>query len=424
MKSLLITALIVLALLLSCKEDAEESLFNPENINNGPTPTITAISPVGSTFAGVGEMIISGANFNPTQPYEEYNQVAFGESETARLAKIVSMTANEIIIVPPVLVGNAIPIRISSRGSDKYSEPFYYKLKAAVSKIQTFGAGIDLPTAVTVDALENVYAYVDESSRSRKIISKITPEEESSIYYQFQGGDVLTSAAKGSPGLKYNSDGNLYGIASLSRSKAVLTITDGGENLFATIPRTLISESIDLDFDQNGNIWIVGFIGNNGVIIKVTPAAAVSEEATAPAPLYVSRVYEDAGTTYLYAAGSSADLSEHKIWRWEINPDGTLGSPEVVLDAAAASWLAGQRILTLTFGADGRIVLGTAGSGDGVYFYDPVSGSNEVLFPDLIPVPINDIEWGTKNFIYATNSDSAWIMKIDVESSGAPYYGR
>lgn len=392
-----------------CNESVEPSLYPPDR-ESAPQPVIHALLPPDSTFAGVGTMTIQGENFYPKQPYNDYNQVWFNKVK----ADIQSMTETEIIIATPNLIADSIQVKIAVWRAELFSEPVLYKLKAAVDT--TFGRLDDYPKVyqaygIASDANNNVYVSCQVyATPNFGQILKITPDGESTVFVQ------KTSFLRANA-MKMGPQNKLYVAMSAGRVKQIRTIDESGtEEAFANIPKI----PRDLDFDINGNLWVVGQTS----LYRVLNDGTVEEKMTYSIDLKSVRVYEG----YLYVAGADESLSEQKILRYQINNDGSLGSEELVLDAAAQDWLSGVMITAITFSANGEMYLGTDGYPDALFLFDPLTNQHEVVYPGLIIPKIHALNWGEGKFLFATQQstkdNTSNVIKIDLNKFGAPYYGR
>jgi hypothetical protein len=402
-------------LIWSCNENPTPSLFNPEKYDQTRenVPEITAIAPADSSYAGVGTLTITGKNFSPVEPYNDNNQVLFNNV----IAEIVSMTSTEITVASPVLVGDSLSVKIWSKGIQQYSDPVNYKLKPAVQIVGGLG-DVDFATALAGDGSNNIYVSVHGAFED--IIKLIIPDGTGSTY----AGTSFLNAN----GMAYGPGNMLYCAIAAGRVKQIKTIDQAGVE--ATY-KAVTQIPIDLDFDQDLSLWIVGRVSTTTLtpsdIVRIKADGTMETMATMDSYLKCVRIYVDGGTPYVYVAGSNSATGEKKIWRREIQGDGSLGSEQVVLDVAGSSWLNGSTVQSVTFSADGLMYIATDASPDAMFIYDPVSQSHQVLYPGLIGPRIYDIVWDEGAYIYATKQEgetSATILKIDVGKKGAPYYGR
>jgi hypothetical protein len=383
------------AFILGCESDTTPSLFDP-NAPKKPNPIISAILPADSALAGVGELTIKGQNFS-AKPDE--NIVLFGTDP----ALVLAASSTELKIKTPNVVADSIPIRMAVLGAELYTPVVWYKLKpAAVLFGDLKDPGKDVVKAFGIDVDRNGNVYV---STELNTIKKITPDGKATVVTS-KATFLRANALKVGPG------NILYATNAVARLRRISTIApDGTESVFVSLP----GNPQDLDFDANGNLWVT--VDTDVYLVK--PNKTATKIDSYPATLAALRVYNG----YVHAAGKNATTGEEKIWRNQIQGE-TLGAKEVVLDVAAASWLTGGSVLSLTFSADGEMYLGT-NHPNGIFVLRP-DGSHEVLYPGLFAPSIYALSWSEGNLLFAIQqlSNTSNLIKIDAGKKGAPYYGR
>ena len=204
MYKIFISFLLGLVLFIGCADDPTPSLYDPNahQAANNDVPEIISIAPAGSSYAGVGNLILTGSNFNPVEPVNVTNQVSFRRGSENTVAEILTVTENEMTILSPVLVADSIEVKVWSSGADPYSDVYYYKLKAAVSEL----AVVDAKQA------EANYHSVDVSADGRVLIAVENLSSESVkgvIKITDAGGNVDTTYAMSAQvveGIKFDSD--------------------------------------------------------------------------------------------------------------------------------------------------------------------------------------------------------------------------
>lgn len=391
----LLCAIIVLAFLAGCANDTTPSLFDP-NAPKRPNPIISSIQPADSALAGVGELTIKGQNFS-AKPEE--NLVLFNTDP----AVVLAASSTELKIKTPNVVANSIPIKITVLGAELYTPVVWYKLNpAAVIFGDLKDPGRDVVKAFGIDVDRNGNVYV---STELNTIKKVAPDGKVTVVTS-KAAFLRANALKVGPG------NILYATNVVARLRRISTIAaDGTESVFASFP----GNPQDLDFDTNGNIWVT--VDTDVYLVK--PDKTTIKIDSYPVTLAALRVYNG----YVYVAGRNAATGEEKIWRSPIQGE-ILGAKEVVLDVAAASWLAGGNVLSLTFSAGGEMYLGT-NHPNGMFVLRP-DGSHEVLYPGLFAPSIYALAWSEGNLLFAVQqlSNTSNLIKIDAGKKGAPYYGR
>jgi hypothetical protein len=393
--ALLLGVVFLAAFILGCENDTTPSLFDP-NAPKRPNPVISSIQPADSALAGVGELTIKGQNFSAKT---EENIVLFNTDP----AVVLAASATELKVKTPNIVAESISIRITVRGAELFTPVIRYKLKpAAVLFGDLKDPGRDVVKAFGIDVDRDGNIYVSTESNT---IKKVSP-----------AGKVTVVTAKATflraNALKVGPGNVLYATNAIARLRRISTIApDGTESVFASFP----ANPQDLDFDANGNIWVTV----DTDVYLARPNKTTVKVESYPVTLAALRVYNG----YLYVAGKNAATGEEKIWRSPIQGE-ALGAKDVVLDVAAASWLAGRSVLTLTFSADGDMYLGT-NHPNAIFVVHP-DGSHEVLYPGLFAPTIYALSWSEGNLLFAVQqlSNTSNLIKIDAGKKGAPYYGR
>jgi hypothetical protein len=419
--------LLSMILLFGCKDDPEPSLFDPNAYEESfkDVPEISGIAPAESSYAGVGNLIITGKNFSPNEPAGINNRVEFINAGDFVVADILSTSSSEITVKSPVLVGDSIQVRVWSSGVDPYSEEYYYKLKAAVAELSV----VD-PKQVEAD-----YHSVGVSSDGKILIAVENlgaASTNGAIKVVDADGNVEAThgiSAQIVEGIKYGPGNKAYFTLAVGRAKQIKTLdlNSGAEATFSNV--SVVPK--DLDFDPDQNVWVVGRQGATALypsdVVRINADGSGAQvAATFDVFLQTVRIFSDGGNNFVYVAGYNPDTGEEKIWRNMIKADGTLEAPEVVLDVAAATWLEGN-VQSITFSAAGTMYIGTTSAPDAIYKYDPASDSHEVLYPGLLDPNKPYLTWDNGIFMYSVQQlvgGTTKILKIDLGETGAPYYGR
>ncbi|NOX90766.1 MAG: hypothetical protein GXO77_17335 [Calditrichaeota bacterium] len=415
-------SLIFLFMLSGCKKEPEPSLYDP-NYVSGAQPVIEQLNPPDSAYAGVGTIEVSGKNFLPKEPYNEYNQLYFDNV----MANILQMTSTKITIASPSYINDSIKVKIAVRGSDKFSEPVIYKLKAAVDT--TFGRMDDFKQkhvaySIATDRKGNVYVSTKvETNPPFGQILKINREGEPTVWVE------KTNYLKANA-LKVGPDGKLYVAYALGRIKEIKTIDLSDSSIQETYA-TFTRAPYDMDFDQDGNLWVA----TQTELVKVKTDKSKESMGTFSVFLKSVRVHEEDGTTYIYLVGQNFAKKLQRVWRYPVNSDGSLGAEEIILsstksdstEAFYATWLEGVKINAITFSADGKMYLATDKSPDALIIYDMTTGMYDFQYAGLIKPKLEALSWHG-NIIYATQQNvgetDSNVLRIDVGKAGAPYYGR
>jgi hypothetical protein len=410
-RSILIFGLLILCF--GCTEDPEPSLYNPNYRSPRPNPQITGVEPVDGTFAGIGEVTITGQNFssNPAEVVVFFDGVP---------GNIISTSETEILVIAPPVSGDSVIIHVRIDRAMLFAMYAPYKLEIAAGD---YGGLTDISDVygIACDQGENLYV----SQGDRKIV-KITPQEDKIDYLTPDDGvDGFYKALKIGPG------GTLFAI----RTRFIYHAPAGQDTLIRI--KRLAAAPTDIDFGPNGNIY---YSANRGLYV-FRPDESDEEIVDYPNINLVSvRVFND----YVYVAGkyTGFDTSQVQsgIWRNKIlSADPQLDTTELVFDWNSyyeEQQAVAPNIMAITFAEDGDLYIGcdsTAFSDaimtlhpDGNGFYLPQNV--EPLFEPILTPPTNLFCWGTGQYLYvnrrSNNPNEKRVIRLTMGKNSAPYYGR
>lgn len=384
--------LLVGLIALGCDIEKPASLYNPNSSYN-PDPVITAVEPADSALAGIVTIKIIGQHFSPVK---EHNFVYFGKTKTP----VLEASETQLVVQSPNFVADATTIKVAVMGAISFSNQVPYKLVRGVGEYGGFG-DFDEPLLVECDKNENVYVAL----ASRKIV-KIAPNETKVDY----GSATFPLFS----GMKFGPDGALY-IARNTRN--LYKVPAGGGNAAQWL--TAKGAIYDLDFSPNGVIYA----GGNGDSLFAIQTNGTSFSAALYPSTYIKAVRVFNG--YVYVGGLDKVANKQMIWRNRLLADNKLGPNELYFDWSS-HFEANAEILSITFGADGVMYVGTNAAAAIVAIYP--DGKFEPLYPGVLEPSSNSLSWGSKQFLYvARRSDDAKkrrVIKINMLKEGAPYYGR
>jgi hypothetical protein len=388
---------LILLLFVFCEKDPTPTIF-VENPTAKPDPVITSVVPQGKTLAGIGEIVFTGQNFSPVVGE---NTVFFDGVP----AKVLAATATQLTVQSPNQPGDSIVVKIDVVGSFLFSNTIYYTLEPAIVEYSDYNEFDDI-FGVGVDAQENL--YVSALTGTFRRIDKITPDEVRQESYGTMSFPSFARIRVGPGGELFLARGNntiLYRIAA----------SGGNAQPFSALPGRVY----DLDFNQDGNIFTAGD-GDNLYLVR--PDASNKIVADYPSTFAKAvRVYNG----YVYVGGNEADMRE-AVWRNQIITADSLGDNEMVFDLTAELG-ANIEILSLTFGEDGDMYIGTNDTIAPILIVHP-NGSHEPLYPGVLDRETFDMHWGNDVFMYVNrkneNDDIRGLYKLNMQKKGAPYYGR
>jgi len=401
---LFLVVFVLSCLMMGCGDDPLPSIYDPDYKGN-PTPVINSITPEDVAYAVSDEIIIKGENFSPV-PADNF--VYFNTTK----APVLSSSATELRIMAPNVLGDSVKIKVAVMGAQLFSNIKTYKILPTFIELGDYGP-IDAFYAIETDVAGNLYVQVAVGTSGR--IDKITPNGEITQYATLGFGTARS--------MKFGPDGTLW----FPRGGTILSKVPPGVGQSSNLASSFIaSYSIyDVDFDKNGNMWVVGYhsTATSRRVVKVKDST-VTGEYTFNARFRAVRVFND----YLYVAGlDGSDGDRVKIWRTPIDGNSNLGNFELYYNWSE-NYTGG--INSLTFSTDGTLYVANDGTPTVVAISpDKVATA---LYPDnLYPSTYNFI-WGTgEKYVYLTTRVVASggdarnkVMKVYMAKDGAPYYGR
>lgn len=396
-------ALAVLFVFASCNEDLTPSLW--EEKPKGDTPVISEVSPAAKALAGVTTITIKGSNFL-TDATKDY--VYFGGKQ----ASILSASPTELVVKAPDITGD-LKLKVGVFGAELFSNEISYTLEAAVENVYAFKE-FELPYAVAIDASNNIFFSLVSDNQGKGIM-KIAPDGTLTNFAP-KGGETFYNSIKVGP------SGKIYGVRN---ARAVFEISEGTAPVAWTATESSL-KFVDLDFDEAKNIWTAG---TGGKIYRFTSATDKKGFDFAK-DITALRVFNDGTKEYLYAATTSS--TEKAVYRMEIVSKDELGTPEKYFDFSANFDILTKSITAITFSQDGDLFLGL-NSSETIVVVHP-DGTFSSWYTGLIKEPVINFTWDNGNNLYysrgkITNVDGTitsqqFIIKVNMEKPGAPYYGR
>lgn len=413
-----ISIIISSVLILSCAEDPEPSLYDP-NWTSGTQPEIHNLSP-DSVFAGIGIVTIDGANFsgNPNQNFVYFNKTQ---------GTVLAANENQLQVKTPNLIGDSIRIKIAVHGAELFSEPVYYKLYPAVEPVHEFNKEktdvIEQADQIACDKEGNIYYTL----KRENVVNEMADE---GLYYLPKDslperiGDVLIYQS-----IKLGPNDQIYAL--YGRRKRIYTYPSGGGDNEVWSPRGLGGDLTDFEFDANLNVWVTSSSENE--IYRITQdkdLKAFPFEGNAQAV----RVYNNA----LYI-GAERD-SVVKIYKLDIVSADSLGPESEYLDLTSLG--KSVQLTGITFSADGHMYF-SANTEAAIYISPPGGLTFSSLYPELFDEEKRTLSmvWGpqnefnlfiTRQAVYPVDEEgvvgdlikTATILRVDTQKEGAPNYGR
>ena len=404
---LFLVAFVLSCLIIGCVDEPIDPVYDP-NDKGGPTPNITGITPEGAAYASYNDIVLRGQNFSPV---DTHNFVYFNTTKVP----VKSASPTELTVVAPNIVGDEINIKVAVMGAQLFSNSIKYKILPTFIELSGGYTAADAFYAIETDVNGNLYVNIETGTTGR--VDKISPD-----------GNVTQYATLGfglSYGMRFGPDGTLW----FTRRSTIISKVPPGVDRSSNLSSSLVSgyTFYDLDFDKNGNMWVVGYHSTAAQrrIIKMKDST-VTGNYTFNARFRAVKVFND----YLYVAGlDGADGDKTKIWRAPINGSADLGNFELYYDWSAKYTSA---INSLTIAADGTIYVGTDGPNSETIIAISPNKVASSLYPNDMSRSTFNVSWGSNSqYIYVSRRAAASggsalnkILKIYMGKEGAPYYGR
>lgn len=386
----------------SCEEpDAPDSIWDG-NEQGGTTPIISGVEPPQGAFAGIDTIMITGQHFSPDL---SENLVYFN----GMLGNVVSATSSLISVVPPNLVSDSVQINVAVQGAfvfGKYEN--LYSLKAAVVEYGPFDQFTDI-YSLDLDTQENLIVSLNA-----------TPDAQFWIVDTDQDSAVWSSSLAKASGMKMGPTGSIYFV---NYQRFLYRDEQGTAKENTEIFKRLNGNATDLDFDENGNL----FLGGTGSTIDLVDiyndgglTDGVSEAKNLDTLDIISlKVYDN----FLYVLTTTV-TSDQSIYKMPIlDNSGALGDLELVFDWSDYT---NKEAFALCFALSeaGDILVGSDWASQPLTIIQ--NGFASGFYSSILTAPIVYMAWGNENYLYVINKtdETNRVQKIDTRMAGADYFGR
>ena len=386
----------------SCEEpNAPDSIWDG-NDQGGATPIDSGVEPSQGAFAGIDTIVITGQHFSPNV---SENLVYFN----GMLGNVVSATSSLIGVVPPNLVSDSVQINVAVQGAfvfGKYEN--LYSLKAAVVEYGPFDQFTDI-YSLDLDTQENLIVSLNA-----------TPDAQFWIVDTDQDSAVWSSSLAKASGMKMGPTGSIYFV---NYQRFLYKDEQGTAKENTEIFKRLNGNATDLDFDENGNL----FLGGTGSTIDLVDiyndgglTDGVSEAKNLDTLDIISlKVYNN----FLYVLTTTV-TSDQSIYKMPILDDsGALGDLELVFDWSDYT---NKEAFALCFALSeaGDILVGSDWASQPLTIIQ--NGLATGFYSSILTAPIVYMAWGNENYLYVINKtdETNRVQKIDTRMAGADYFGR
>ncbi len=322
---------------------------------------------------------------------------------------MVSATSSLISVVPPNLVSDSVKMNVAVQGAfvfGKYEN--LYTLRAAVVEYGPFDQFTDI-YSLDLDRQENLIVSLNA-----------TPDAQFWIVDTDQDSAVWSSSLAKASGMKMGPTGSIYFV---NYQRFLYKDEQGTAKENTEIFKRLNGNATDLDFDENGNL----FLGGTGSTIDLVDiyndgglTDGVSEAKNLDTLDIISlKVYDN----FLYVLTTTV-TSDQSIYKMPIlDNSGALGDLELVFDWSDYT---NKEALALCFALSeaGDILVGSDWASQPLTIIQ--NGFASGFYSSILTAPIVYMAWGNENYLYVINKtdETNRVQKIDTRMAGAEYYGR
>ena len=388
--------------ILSCEEpDAPDSVWD-ENDQGGSTPIVSSVEPAQGAFAGIDTVIITGQHFSDNI---SENLVYFD----GMLGNVVEATSTTIGVVPPNLVSDSVQISVAVQGAfvfGKYEN--VYTLRAAVIEYGPFDQFTDI-YSLDLDRQENLVVSLNA-----------TPDAQFWIVDTNQDSSVWSSSLAKASGMKMGPTGSIYFV---NYQRFLYKDEQGTDKENTEIFKRLNGNATDLDFDENGNLY-VGGTGSTIDLVDIYNEGGLTDgvsEAKNLDTLDIISLKVFNNFLYVLTTTVSSDQAIYKIPI--LDNSGSLGDLELVFDWSSYT---NKEAFALCFALSesGDILVGSDWTSQPLTIIQ--NGFASGFYSSVLTAPIVYMAWGSGDYLYVINKteETNRVQKIDTRMKGADYFGR
>lgn len=408
------TVLILTMILLSnCKDG--NSAFDPDYKSPNEAPVVTAITPVNGYLAGVDSVIITGQGFSADMDELTVN---FGGSPG--IIRVASET--QLIVRPGTISGTALPVVVSKRGAEFFSDVVDYTLFDPFNFYPGTGSTNVPTTPVAVDGTDNVYTLLNTNGTFRytrispdgtvtsdkvKYPGEPRPDPEDKRPYPTDSTMRFTAYSD----IEIGPGGQMF-IAQQS-IRAIFTKTFGDdkrEGVWSASSTSLFKIN-DMVFDANGYLWVVG--RDSDQIHRFTVANKSESKFDFPGTLNAVAFY--AQSNELYVGGSIGGTQQ--VWKFSIDGSGNIGAGSLYFDFG--QYYKGN-IRRMILASNGELLIATGAvdpqidAEEGIIRVFP-SGRHQPFYEGMLKADAFGIAWRSDKFaVVVNNGDDSSINFMDM----------
>lgn len=371
---LMIVALAVFGLA-GCEDVTEITIYDPDD-TGGAAPTITALTPAGSYFAGFETITITGTNFsaNAAENFVYFDGVQ---------AQVQSASANQLVVRTPNLVKENIAVKVATSQSVTHSNTISYNLTTLINRVGNLLA-FETPWAIAADSDNNLYVSYTTTNSVPDGVIKIAPDGSKTRYANPQTWRYTNMA--------FGPDGYLYAVR--GNTPIVYRVAPGGGAFATHVSGSGLSRNLyAITFDADGNIWVGG---NNTSFHRISPQRQVTSFAFSE---NITAMKFMNGAVFAATVNTSGAAPKSVVYRIPIN-GGTAGTPTVYFDVDQATNTTGIQVSALETDVNGNLYLGTDRPGMSILKVGPTSWSN--FYPGIVDPVVLNFAWGGGQEVFIT----------------------
>jgi hypothetical protein len=412
---LFILALVVLS---ACNDFKTSPTMWDPNKSYPTGSVITGVSPANSAIAGVREISIIGKFSSKL----DSNWIYFGSEQA--IIKRMSAAADTLVVYRPVISGaltiNAVIVQADSAGK------FSYNLESPIRSSDMTG----IPTGIVGVMEANKNGTVGGDTiwiASTGYVTMLLPNGIDLIPYKDTSylkpkiNNKNADFSKAFSDMKFGPHGFLY--ATFVGSKYLYQLDPASVTPVVYTTFSAAYNSSVFDFNSNGDIYFNGL--KSGLFLvkqgSTTPVAVGVADYTGTTFAGI-RVYNG----YVYGVAPSSTI----LFRSPINPDGTVGSKETVVNIAADTSLTGCTISSFNFASDGTVLVSLLGNANYSLYILENGSLSPYYHNNILPTGINQLIWGGGRYLYLRVSSATQLYRMGMAKEdntpllGAPYLGR
>lgn len=391
--------------LISCTEEPAPSLYDIPSANL-PTPSITGLNPGSQGLAGVTVITITGSNFSP----DIKNDFVFFNGSPG---KVLTATSTQLTVLAANVVSDAVKVKVSVLGAQNFSNIYNFKLLASWEEYYPLDKVAQKANGIIMDNNDNLLVNFFDNG-----IWKITPLIPRNLSTYIPRGNTQKW-----DNFRFGPGGELYGTR---YARGLWKLAEGVAPASPWVSPPSGS-MVALEFDNNQNLWV---LNTPNTIDKVLQDKTITAY-TFTGVLRAIRIFNND----LYVAATKDNIEG--VWKIPLISNGDLGTPELYFDITNIKL--GAKINALAFAADGDMIVGTDKGPNPILVVKQDKSYSE-LYPGVIPAnSVVSIFWpSTGTSLYfargeevtvdatgkATIVRSQTVLRVEMEKSGAPYFGQ